>query len=80
MATWQAARRQLPNVERLLHHHCQPCRRAFATTPLAQAGHNKWSKTKHIKAVLDKRKSKERTLMTKTISVLSRSTLPTHYD
>lgn len=36
------------------------------------AGHNKWSKTKHIKAVTDRKKMAERTQFVKTIAMYSR--------
>ncbi|KPM40665.1 hypothetical protein AK830_g5917 [Neonectria ditissima] len=39
---------------------CRQCHRSFMTTPTQWAGHNKWSKTKHIKAVTDKKKMKVR--------------------
>ncbi|KAI6785731.1 transcriptional regulatory protein-like protein [Emericellopsis cladophorae] len=55
---------------------CQPCLRQFATTAIARAGHNKWSKTKHIKAVTDKKKMDERNSFTKAIEVYSRSSIP----
>lgn len=52
---------------------CKPCHlRLFATTPIAQAGHNKWSKTKHIKAATDKKKMADRTHFHKLISMYSR--------
>lgn len=52
---------------------CRQCQRSFATTPAQWAGHNKWSKTKHIKAVTDKKKMTERAGFTKTIAMYSRS-------
>ncbi|KFA67480.1 hypothetical protein S40285_00232 [Stachybotrys chlorohalonatus IBT 40285] len=52
---------------------CRQClRQSFATTAAPLAGHNKWSKTKHLKAVTDKKKMKDRTTFTHTISMLSR--------
>ncbi|PNY25880.1 transcriptional regulatory protein [Tolypocladium capitatum] len=51
---------------------CQRCLRYFGTTPAPLAGHNKWSKTKHIKAVTDKKKMSERTAFTKLIAMYSR--------
>ncbi|CAM1505616.1 Fc.00g112530.m01.CDS01 [Cosmosporella sp. VM-42] len=51
---------------------CRQCYRSFATTPKPWAGHNKWSKTKHIKAVTDKKKMSERSAFTKTIAMYSR--------
>ncbi|KAJ4307963.1 hypothetical protein N0V84_012382 [Fusarium piperis] len=51
---------------------CRQCQRSFATTPAQWAGHNKWSKTKHIKAVTDKKKMTERAVFTKTIAMYSR--------
>ncbi|EWG55918.1 hypothetical protein FVEG_17705 [Fusarium verticillioides 7600] len=51
---------------------CHQCQRSFVTTPTQLAGHNKWSKTKHIKAVTDKKKMTERSNFTKTIAMYSR--------
>ncbi|KAF7556081.1 hypothetical protein G7046_g6406 [Stylonectria norvegica] len=51
---------------------CRQCYRSFATTPAPRAGHNKWSKTKHIKAVTDKKKMTERAGFTKMIAMYSR--------
>ncbi|KAF4955019.1 hypothetical protein FGADI_4858 [Fusarium gaditjirri] len=51
---------------------CHQCQRSFVTTPAPLAGHNKWSKTKHIKAVTDKKKMTERSNFTKTIAMYSR--------
>lgn len=51
---------------------CRQCSRSFTTTPTPWAGHNKWSKTKHIKAVTDKKKMTERAVFTKTIAMYSR--------
>ncbi|KAJ6446337.1 hypothetical protein O9K51_01110 [Purpureocillium lavendulum] len=51
---------------------CPRCLRQVATTPAPWAGHNKWSKTKHIKAVTDKKKMAERTAFTKLIAMYSR--------
>ncbi|RMJ03622.1 hypothetical protein BHE90_015900 [Fusarium euwallaceae] len=51
---------------------CRQCQRSFATTPAQWAGHNKWSKTKHIKAVTDKKKMTERAGFTKMIAMYSR--------
>ncbi|KAM0073580.1 hypothetical protein ACKRZS_014447 [Fusarium odoratissimum] len=51
---------------------CHQCQRSFVTTPAQLAGHNKWSKTKHIKAVTDKKKMTERSNFTKTIAMYSR--------
>ncbi|KHN95142.1 uncharacterized protein MAM_07027 [Metarhizium album ARSEF 1941] len=51
---------------------CPRCLRSFSTSRAMQAGHNKWSKTKHIKAVTDKRKMAERTAFTKLIAMYSR--------
>lgn len=48
------------------------CVRQFTTTPPARAGHNKWSKTKHIKAVTDKKKNTERTFFAAQIALYSR--------
>ncbi|ESU13063.1 hypothetical protein FGSG_06904 [Fusarium graminearum PH-1] len=55
---------------------CRQCQRSFATTPAQWAGHNKWSKTKHIKAVTDKKKMSERAAFTKTIAMYSRTSIP----
>ncbi|KAI9166909.1 putative transcriptional regulatory protein C8D2.12c [Paramyrothecium foliicola] len=52
--------------------HCQRCLRSFSTTAAPLAGHNKWSKTKHIKAVTDKKKMTERTTFTKSIAIFSK--------
>ncbi|KAK7398098.1 hypothetical protein QQX98_012533 [Neonectria punicea] len=38
---------------------CRQCHRSFMTTPAPWAGHNKWSKIKHIKAVTDKKKMRQ---------------------
>ncbi|KAM0434473.1 hypothetical protein ACHAPT_003569 [Fusarium lateritium] len=51
---------------------CRQCQRSFGTTPAQWAGHNKWSKTKHIKAVTDKKKMTERAGFTKMIAMYSR--------
>jgi hypothetical protein len=51
---------------------CPGCLRFLATTAAKQAGHNKWSKTKHIKAVTDKKKMADRTHFAKTIAMYSR--------
>ncbi|KAH8175895.1 transcriptional regulator domain-containing protein [Sarocladium implicatum] len=51
---------------------CQQCRRSLSTTRPALAGHNKWSKTKHIKAVTDKKKTAERTNASNLIALYSR--------
>lgn len=51
---------------------CQHCRRSLSTSPVVLAGHNKWSKTKHIKAVTDKKKTAERTNASKLIALYSR--------
>ncbi|GJN68752.1 hypothetical protein VFPFJ_05427 [Purpureocillium lilacinum] len=58
--------------ERLTNPICPRCMRQFATTAAPLAGHNKWSKTKHIKAVTDKKKMAERTAFTKLIAMYSR--------
>ncbi len=52
---------------------CPACRQRLSTTRPREAGHNKWSKTKHIKAVTDKKKMLERTAFTKLITMYSRS-------
>ncbi|OAQ96013.1 hypothetical protein LLEC1_04352 [Akanthomyces lecanii] len=51
---------------------CLACRKHLSTTRPREAGHNKWSKTKHIKAVTDKKKMIERTAFTKLITMYSR--------
>ncbi|OAA74116.1 DUF28 domain protein [Cordyceps fumosorosea ARSEF 2679] len=51
---------------------CPACRQHLSTTRPQEAGHNKWSKTKHIKAVTDKKKMVERTAFTKLITMYSR--------
>lgn len=53
---------------------CSGCQRALSTSAANLAGHNKWSKTKHIKAVTDKKKMSDRTAFTKLIAAYSRST------
>ncbi|KAL4726536.1 hypothetical protein ACLX1H_007218 [Fusarium chlamydosporum] len=55
---------------------CRQCQRPFVTTSIQSAGHNKWSKTKHIKAVTDKKKMSERAAFTKTIAMYSRTSIP----
>ncbi len=52
---------------------CARCQHAFSTSAPKLAGHNKWSKTKHIKAVTDKKKMSDRTAFTKLIAAYSRS-------
>ncbi|KAG5920927.1 hypothetical protein E4U61_007302 [Claviceps capensis] len=54
------------------HSVCQKCLRTFVTTRTSLAGHNKWSKVKHIKAVMDKRKAAERTEHIRLITLYSR--------
>ncbi|KAH7329244.1 transcriptional regulator-domain-containing protein [Stachybotrys elegans] len=51
---------------------CRQCLRSFTTTRAPLAGHNKWSKTKHIKAVTDRKKMRDRTVFTKLIAMYSR--------
>ncbi|TWU76790.1 hypothetical protein ED733_005337 [Metarhizium rileyi] len=51
---------------------CRRCLVSFSTSQATAAGHNKWSKTKHIKAVTDKKKMAERTTFTKLIAMYSR--------
>ncbi|KAL6910505.1 YebC-like protein [Trichoderma evansii] len=51
---------------------CPSCLRSFGTTASQYAGHNKWSKTKHIKAVTDKKKMSERISFTKLITMYSK--------
>lgn len=55
---------------------CPSCLRSFGTTASQYAGHNKWSKTKHIKAVTDKKKMSERISFTKLITMYSKSQWP----
>ncbi|KAG6089186.1 hypothetical protein E4U15_003756 [Claviceps sp. LM218 group G6] len=54
------------------HSVCQQCLRTFVTTRTSLAGHNKWSKVKHIKAVMDKKKAAERTEHIRLITLYSR--------
>ncbi|KJZ79004.1 hypothetical protein HIM_01777 [Hirsutella minnesotensis 3608] len=56
----------------LAHPHCLQCLRPFGATAAPFAGHNKWSKTKHIKAVTDKKKMAERANFTQLIAMYSR--------
>lgn len=51
---------------------CRQCARSFSTTRVSSSGHNKWSKTKHIKAVTDKKKTQERTDHARAIALYSR--------
>ncbi|TFB05506.1 putative transcriptional regulatory protein [Trichoderma ghanense] len=51
---------------------CPSCSRPFGATASRSAGHNKWSKTKHIKAVTDKKKMSERVSFTKLITMYSK--------
>lgn len=51
---------------------CPACRRAFTATPMPGAGHNKWSKTKHIKKATDAKKTAHRAQYAKLISLYSR--------
>ncbi|KAJ2906774.1 uncharacterized protein MKZ38_010765 [Zalerion maritima] len=51
---------------------CSACRRTFATTTLLHAGHNKWSKTKHIKKATDAKKTANRTGAAKSIALFSK--------
>ncbi|PFH59620.1 hypothetical protein XA68_12082 [Ophiocordyceps unilateralis] len=48
------------------------CRQPFVTTATLLSGHNKWSKTKHIKAATDKKKVANRGTFAKLIATLSR--------
>ncbi|KAI5465836.1 transcriptional regulator-domain-containing protein [Mariannaea sp. PMI_226] len=78
MSTKQALRPLLSKpgsivlMPRNLSNICRQCHREFSSTPAQWAGHNKWSKTKHIKAVTDKKKMSERQSFTKTIAMYSR--------
>ncbi|EHK48896.1 uncharacterized protein TrAtP1_000549 [Trichoderma atroviride] len=51
---------------------CPSCLHSFGTTASQNAGHNKWSKTKHIKAVTDKKKMSDRVSFTKLITMYSK--------
>ncbi|KOS19219.1 putative transcriptional regulatory protein [Escovopsis weberi] len=53
---------------------CQQCLRPrpFSATAPRDAGHNKWSKVKHVKAVTDKKKMAERLNFTKLIALYSK--------
>ncbi|KAF3770370.1 hypothetical protein M406DRAFT_34799 [Cryphonectria parasitica EP155] len=51
---------------------CSRCRRTFATSPLLQSGHNKWSKIKHQKGRQDHIKTVERTQHVQAITLYSR--------
>lgn len=53
---------------------CAQCHRSFGSAPVLQAGHNKWSKVKHIKAVKDKEKSANRLQFYKLIALNSKRT------
>lgn len=64
------ATKQSPFIQTFV---CSGCLRNLTTTASHLAGHNKWSKTKHIKAVTDKKKMSERTAFTKLIAMYSRS-------
>lgn len=51
---------------------CWRCRRMFATSPIIQSGHNKWSKIKHTKGRKDMIKTAARTQHVEAITVNSR--------
>ncbi|KAL2263737.1 hypothetical protein VTK26DRAFT_5381 [Humicola hyalothermophila] len=51
---------------------CAQCRRAFVSAPALQAGHNKWSKIKHDKAVNDRRRSAARNVIAENIVLASK--------
>ncbi|KAK4146157.1 transcriptional regulator TACO1-like protein [Dichotomopilus funicola] len=51
---------------------CTQCLRPFATTPVPQAGHNKWSKIRHDKAANDLKKNNTRTILAKIITIYSK--------
>ncbi|AEO57847.1 hypothetical protein MYCTH_2304543 [Thermothelomyces thermophilus ATCC 42464] len=51
---------------------CAQCRRAFVSSPILQAGHNKWSKIRHDKAANDMKKNAARTLFCKNITLYSK--------
>lgn len=53
---------------------CAQCRRAFVSSPVLQAGHNKWSKIRHDKAVNDAKKNAARTVFAKNIALYSKRT------
>lgn len=58
---------------------CVQCRRTFTTTPVRQAGHNKWSKIKHVKGRLDNVKNATRSSHAEAITLYSKRTyLYTH--
>lgn len=54
---------------------CSQCRRTFATTAVAQSGHNKWSKIKHQKGKKDAMKGAERTQLVQSLTLYSKSQL-----
>ena len=52
---------------------CQRCCvRGFATAPVLQSGHNRWSKIQHDKAKLDMRKNKQRSIFAAQIALASK--------
>lgn len=51
---------------------CSTCCRTFATTPIVQSGHNKWSKIKHDKGRKDHVKTIQRTQYVQAITLYSR--------
>ena len=53
---------------------CSSCSR-FTTSAVAQSGHNRWSKIKHDKAGVDKKKNLERSQLARDIMQASRRTL-----
>ena len=51
---------------------CSQCRRALSSSPVLQAGHNKWSKVKHTKGRKDAKITAERTLHVQAINLYSK--------
>lgn len=52
---------------------CSRCRRKFATSPILQSGHNKWSTIRHHKGKKDQIKSAVRMQYVEAITLYSRS-------
>ncbi|KAI1365230.1 duf28 domain-containing protein [Xylaria arbuscula] len=51
---------------------CAQCRRSFAANAALASGHSKWSKIKHDKAVVDKKKNAKRSGFSKHLTLLSK--------
>ncbi|KAI1281252.1 duf28 domain-containing protein [Xylaria sp. FL0933] len=51
---------------------CAQCRRSFAANAILSAGHNKWSKIKHVKAAADQKKNTQRAAFAKQMAMLSK--------